>query len=114
MDFRVFPVMVIEVEKRRSGKNGGKWSKMAGNGRKWQKIDFRVFHVVAIEVEKGGQVKMVENGRKWWKMDFRDYLVGNGFPRILRHSPTTICVWSVLLMVMFMIRIVHPCLMDKR
>ena len=23
-------------------------------------------------------------------MDFRDYLVGNGFPRILRHSPTTV------------------------
>ena len=62
---------------------------MAGNGRKWQKIDFRVFHVVAIEVEKGGQVKMVENGRKWSKIDFRGYLVGNGFPRILRHSPTT-------------------------
>ena len=34
MDFRVFHVVAIEVEKRRSGKNGGKWSKMAGNGRK--------------------------------------------------------------------------------
>ena len=32
---------------------------------------------------------MVENGRKWSKMGCRGYLVGNGFPRILRHSPTT-------------------------
>ena len=32
---------------------------------------------------------MVENGRKWWKMGCRGYLVGNGFPRFLRHSPTT-------------------------
>ena len=32
---------------------------------------------------------MVENGRKWWKMGCRGYLVGNGFPRIIRHSPTT-------------------------
>ena len=32
---------------------------------------------------------MVENGRKWQKIDFRGYLVGNGFPRIIRHSPTT-------------------------
>ena len=36
---------------------------------------------------------MVENGRKWWKMDFRDYLVGNPFSRILRHSPTTCISW---------------------
>ena len=53
-------------------------------------MDFRVFLVVAIEVEKGGQVKMVENGRKWQAIDFHGYLVGNGFPRVLRHSPTTI------------------------
>ena len=32
---------------------------------------------------------MVENGGK---MDFRGYLVGNGFPRIIRHSPTTILI----------------------
>ena len=48
-----------------------------------------MFLVVAIEVEKGGQVKMVENGRKWQAIDFHGYLVGNGFPRIIRHSPTT-------------------------
>ena len=29
------------------------------------------------------------NGRKWSKMGCRGYLVGNGFPRVLRHSPTT-------------------------
>ena len=36
---------------------------------------------------------MVENGRKWWKMVengrkkvHRGYLVGNGFPRVLRHG----------------------------
>ena len=89
MDFRVFLVMAIEVARKTIAENGWKWWKMAGNGRKWQKIDFRVFHVVAIEVEKGGQVKMVENGRKWSKIDFRGYLVGNGFSRIFRHSPTT-------------------------
>ena len=49
MDFRVFPVMVIEVEKRRSGKNGGKWSKMVENGlprengRKWISAYFTSF-----------------------------------------------------------------------
>ena len=32
---------------------------------------------------------MVENGRKWWKMGCRGYLVGNGFPRVSRQSPTT-------------------------
>ena len=36
---------------------------MAENGRKWQ--------------------KMVE---KWSKMDFRGKMVGNGFPRVLRHG----------------------------
>ena len=39
---------------------------MAGNGRKWSKI--------------------IENGRK---KDHRGYLVGNGFSRVSRHSPTT-------------------------
>ena len=33
---------------------------------------------------------MVENGRKWLKMDFRGKMVGNGFPRVVRHFPTTI------------------------
>ena len=51
-----------------------------------------MFLVVAIEVEKGGQVKMVENGRKWQAIDFHGYLVGNGFPRIIRHSPTTVSI----------------------
>ena len=38
---------------------------------------------------------MVENGRKWQAIDFHGYLVGNGFPRIIRHSPTTSynCFW---------------------
>ena len=33
--------------------------------------------------------EMAENGRKWWKKVHRGYLVGNGFWRFLRHSPTT-------------------------
>ena len=44
----------------------------------------------------GHRGEQVDNGRKWqemvekWsKIDFRGYLVGNGFPRVLRHSPTT-------------------------
>ena len=45
-----------------------------------------MFHVVAIEVEKRRSGK---NGGKWSKMGCRGYLVGNGFPRVLRHSPTT-------------------------
>ena len=49
-------------------------------------MDFRVFYVVAIEVEKRRSGK---NGGKWLKMGCRGYLVGNGFPRVLRHSPTT-------------------------
>ena len=32
---------------------------------------------------------MAENGRKWWKMDFRGKMAENGFPRVLRHFPTT-------------------------
>ena len=42
----------------------------AGNGRKW--------------------LKMAENGRKWQKKVHRGYLVGNGFSRVSRHSPTTL------------------------
>ena len=53
-------------------------------------MDFRVFLVVAIEVVLKTMVEMVENGRKWQIMGCRGYLVGNGFPRVLRHSPTTI------------------------
>ena len=38
-------------------------------------------------VENGGKwSKMVENGRK---KVHRGYLVGNGFPRVVRHFPTT-------------------------
>ena len=29
---------------------------------------------------------MVENGRKWQAIDFHGYLVGNGFPRIIRRG----------------------------
>ena len=29
---------------------------------------------------------MAENGRKWSKMDFRGKMVGNGFPRVIRHG----------------------------
>ena len=51
--------------------------------------------------------EMAENGRKWPKMDFRGYLVGNGFPRVLRHSPTTtnkqIELPNLLLLVFFVI-----------
>ena len=42
----------------------------------------------------------VENGRKWPKMGengrkkvHRGYLVGNGFSRVSRHSPTTANNW---------------------
>ena len=75
---------------------------MAGNGRKWQKMDFRGkmvgngFPRVSSHGSRGGQVgngrkwqKMVENGGKWSKMDFRGKMVGNGFPRVVRHFPTT-------------------------
>ena len=51
-------------------------------------MDFRVFYVVAIEVEKRRSGKNGKNGRKWSKMGCRGYLVGNGFPRVLR-PPTT-------------------------
>ena len=67
-------------------------AEMAENGRKrvaagkWQEMDFRVFYVVAIEVEKRRSGK---NGKNGLKMGCRGYLVGNGFPRVLRHSPTT-------------------------
>ena len=57
---------------------------------KWQEMDFRVFLVVVIEVTRKTIAEMVENGGKWQKIDFRGYLVGNGFPRIIRHSPTTL------------------------
>ena len=46
-------------------------------------MGFRAFLVIAIEVTRQA---MAENGRKWQKIDFRGYLVGNGFPRILRHG----------------------------
>ena len=49
-----------------------------------------MFLIVAIEVARKTIAEMVENGGKWQKIDFRGYLVGNGFPRIIRHSPTTI------------------------
>ena len=32
---------------------------------------------------------MAENGRKWSKKVHRGNLVGNGFSRVIRHSPTT-------------------------
>ena len=43
-------------------------------------------------------IKMAENGRKWQKIDFRGYLVGNGFPRVLRHSPTTRVFYAIPLL----------------
>ena len=52
-------------------------------------MDFRVFYAVIIEVTRKTIAEMAENGRKWSKKVHRGYLVGNGFPRILRHSPTT-------------------------
>ena len=38
---------------------------------------------------RGGPVDNGQNGRKWQKMGCRGYLVGNGFSRVSRHSPTT-------------------------
>ena len=43
---------------------------------------------------------MAENGRK---KVHRDYLVGNGFPRIIRHSPTTVTVLSFEFVIMFVV-----------
>ena len=57
---------------------------------KWQEMDFRVFLVMVIEVARKTMAEMAENGRKWWKKVHRGYLVGNGFWRFLRHSPTTL------------------------
>ena len=54
----MFLVVAIEVEKRRSGKNGK-------NGRKWWKMGCR---------------------GKMAKMDFRGKMAGNGFSRVLRHG----------------------------
>ena len=48
----------------------------AGNGRKW--------------------LKMAENGRKWQKKVHRGYLIGNGFSRVSRHSPTTFAILNRL------------------
>ena len=55
-----------------------------------------VFSRVSRRGHRGGQVG---NGRKWQKMAenggkkvHRGYLVGNGFSRVLRLFPTTICV----------------------
>ena len=68
---------------------------MAKNGRKWvaavfwSKMDSRAFCTMVIEVARKTMAEMAENGRKWWKKGHRGYLVGNGFPRISRHSPTT-------------------------
>ena len=52
-------------------------------------MDFRVFRATVVEVVRQA---MVKNGRKWSKWSkkvHRGYLVGNGFPRVERHSPTT-------------------------
>ena len=41
---------------------------------------------------RGHRGDQEDHSRKWLKMakkDFRGYMVGNGFPRIIRHSPTT-------------------------
>ena len=45
-----------------------------------------MFCAMVIEVARK---TMAENGRKWPKMGCRGYLVGNGFPRSILHSPTT-------------------------
>ena len=52
---------------------------MAGNG----------FPRVYRHGHRGDQEDHGKNGRKWQKMGCRGYLVGNGFSRFLRHSPTT-------------------------
>ena len=69
---------------------------MAGNGRKWQKIDFRGYLVgngfprIIRRGHRGDQEdEMAENGRKWQEMGCRGKMTENGFPRIIRHSPTT-------------------------
>ena len=90
MGFRAFCVMVVEVSRQTMAGNG---RKMVENGfprlfgRKWISACFASWS----SRWSGRQwSKMVENGRKWWKKVHRGYLVGNGFSRVLRHSPTTI------------------------
>ena len=92
MGFRAFLVIAIEVTRQAMAGNGRKLQKMAENGfprengRKWISALFTSWS----SRWPGRQwQKMVENGRKWQKRVYRDYLVGNGFSRILRHSPTT-------------------------
>ena len=46
-------------------------------------MGFRAFLVMDNKVAR--QV-IAENGRQWQIMGCRGYLVGNGFPRILRHG----------------------------
>ena len=71
---------------------------IAGNGRKWQKIEVRLkrrhlpkmagnrFPRVSRRGHRGDQE---DHSRKWLKMakkDFRGYMVGNGFPRVSRRG----------------------------
>ena len=83
MGFRAFLVMDNKVARQVMAENGRKWSKMVENG----------FPRVSRHGHQGGQAG---NGRKWLKMAenggkkvHRGYLVGNGFSRVSRHSPTT-------------------------
>ena len=50
---------------------------------------------------------MAENGRKWPKKVHRGYLVGNGFSRSTRHSPTTLYLCFCLCSYHSLIFIIH-------
>ena len=56
---------------------------MAGNG--FPRVSRRGYRGSQEDHGQNGK-----NGRKWLKMDFRGKMVGNGLPRVLRHSPTTL------------------------
>ena len=64
----------------------GQYDSQAGNGRKWI---FARFTSWPSRWPGRQWSKMVENGKKWWKIDFRGKMAENGFPRVIRHSPTT-------------------------
>ena len=74
MGFRVFLVMDNKVARQAMAGNGRKWQKIEVRlkkttfAKKWQEIDFRVFLVVVIEVTRKTMAKMAGNGRKWLKM----------------------------------------------
>ena len=84
MGFRTFLVMGNEVSRQ----------EMAGNGRKW------IFAYFSSWPSRWP-------GRQWSKKVDRGYLVGNGFSRSTRHSPTTLYLCFCLCSYHSLIFIIH-------